>query len=128
MLEKPILNQRQKPKKSMPQHFWALSRLGARELLYGPVDKVIRSVEVSSWVEKLLSVKWRDPMPVGTALVQMTRKTGDRSRDLDPEIITRVVAWMEENNFSPSQLRALKEVVPMEKQEESAIFVEDLPS
>ncbi len=116
------------PKKSKPQHFWTLSRIGARELLYGPADKVIPSNEISSWIEKILSKKWHDPNLVGNALVQMARKTGDRSRDLDLETINNIVSLMDKNNFPSSKIRTLKEVVPMEKQEESAIFGEDLPS
>ncbi len=37
-----------KPGKTPHQMFWALSRIGARELLYGSVDKVIPANEVES--------------------------------------------------------------------------------
>ncbi len=117
-----------KPKKCKPQHFWSLSRIGARELLYGPVDRVISADEVSSWIETILSQNWRNPKPVGSALAQLARKTGDRMRDLDSSTIDRVVDWMSEYDFFASHIRYLKDVIPMEKEEESAIFGESLPT
>jgi len=116
------------PKKSKPQHFWALSRLGARELLYGPVDRVIPIDEVSSWIEILLARNWRNPKPVGTALVQMARKTGDRMRDIAPDLTDRIVEKLKANDPAASQVRLLQEVVPLAQNEESAIFGESLPA
>ena len=83
--------------------------------------------EVSLWIKKIIAVKWRDAKPVANALAQMSRRTGDKARDIDPAMIEEVIEWMCENNCT-SHTRLLKEVVPMERQEESAIFGEDLPS
>jgi hypothetical protein len=120
-----------KPKKCRPQHFWSLSRMGARELLYGPVDRVIPAKEVVAWIETLLSRKWRDPRPIAAAIAQLARKTGDRTRDLDPADLEPVIAWMTQDphreQLLQSHIRYLKEVVPMAKQEESNIFGESLP-
>lgn len=121
-----------KPSKSKPQHFWALSRIGARELLYGPVDRVIQPQEISSWIKPLMQTKWRDAKPVITALVQMGRKTGDRTRDLDPSIIDHVIRYIADNTkqgkLMEDQVKYLKEVVSMAKPEESLIFGEALPA
>jgi hypothetical protein len=121
-----------KPKTCRPQHFWALSRLGARELLYGSVDRVVPPSEVTKWIETLLTGPWPDPKPVGVALAQMARKTGDRARDLDPAAIDKITAWMtadaaRKELFSP-HLKYLQQVVPLARQEESAIFGETLPA
>jgi molecular chaperone DnaK (HSP70) len=117
-----------RPKKCKPQHFWSLSRLGARELLYGSVDRVTPPEEVSSWIESILDQNWKNPKPVGAALVQMARKTGDRTRDLDSSVIERISCWMSQYDYLASYLRFLKEVVPMARPEEIAIFGESLPS
>jgi len=121
-----------KPKTCRPQHFWALSRLGARELLYGSVDRVIPRKEVTPWIETLLSRKWPDPKPVGIALAQMARKTGDRARDLEPETIEKIMAWMTADPRSKDMFAAyrsyLQKVVPLARQEESSIFGETLPA
>jgi hypothetical protein len=120
------------PKTCRPQHFWALSRLGARELLYGSVDRVVPPGQAVDWIETLLAGPWPDPKPVGIALAQMARRTGDRARDLEPSAIDKIVAWMTadaatEEIFAP-HLKYLQQVVPLARQEESAIFGEALPA
>jgi molecular chaperone DnaK (HSP70) len=120
------------PKKSKSQHFWALSRLGARELLYGPVDRVVAAPEVSHWIDRLLKTEWRDRHPVTLALAQMARKTGDRTRDLDPGLLDCIRSWMatdpKPKKSAAEQQKYLQTVVPMAGQEESLIFGEDLPT
>jgi len=117
-----------RPKKCRPQHLWALSRIGARELLYGPLDRVIPPEEIRSWIETLLSQNWRNPKPVGLALVQLARKTGDPVRDIDSNTVKRITDWMSQLESFLPYLKLLKEVIPMEKQEETTIFGESLPS
>ena len=121
-----------RPKKTKPQHFWSLSRIGARELLYGSVDRVIPAGEVSAWIETILQTNWRDPKPVAAALAQMSRKTGDRTRDIDPSILNGVIQWMtrdiEQKKFMDSHIKYLRDVVAMAGQEESLIFGEALPA
>ncbi len=117
-----------KPKKTKPQLFWAFSRIGARELLYGPVDRVVPAKEVENWVNTLLGIEWKNPLPVGLALAQLARKTGDRARDLSPETVDRIVDWMEARDNFKKQIRLVTEVVHMERAEESAIFGESLPA
>ncbi len=120
------------PKTCRPQHFWALSRLGARELLYGSVDRVIPPLEVAGWIENLLRGKWPDPKPVGIALAQMARRTGDRARDLETPVTEKIMAWMTADSqkqelFAP-HLEYLQHVVPLARQEENSIFGETLPA
>ncbi|MDM8549343.1 hypothetical protein QUF72_04660 [Desulfobacterales bacterium HSG2] len=116
------------PKKNKPQQFWSLSRMAARDLLYGPADRVIPPDEVSPWIETILSQEWSNPKPAGTALAQMARKTGDRMRDIDPSLRERVIDWLSEYDFPRSHIKILEKVVPMAKQEETTIFGESLPA
>ncbi len=54
------------PKKLKSQHLWALSRLAARELLYGPADRTIPPAEAARWIEQLIGYTWSKPtMPAG---------------------------------------------------------------
>jgi molecular chaperone DnaK (HSP70) len=111
-----------------PQYFWSISRMGARILLYGPADRVVGPEEVSQWIDSLLKINWTNSRPVGIALTQMARRTGDRTRDVDEQVINRILQWMDQDKFFISHQRYLKEIVPMEKQEESSIFGESLPA
>jgi molecular chaperone DnaK (HSP70) len=58
---------------------WCLSRLGARELLYGPANQVVPSVTATRWAEALMAVPH-----AGDALAAIGRATGDPTRDLSP--------------------------------------------
>ncbi len=115
-------------KKPVAQHFWALSRIGARELFYGSIDRVIGKNEVSAWIEKLLSKKWSDPKPVGLAIIQMARRTNDRVRDLDPALIERIIKWLSTNSIPGSYKEILHKATPLKKQETQSVFGESLPA
>jgi len=115
------------PKKARVQQFWSLSRIGARELLYGPVDRVVPPKEIADWIESILDREWNQPTAAGAALAQMARKTGDRARDINTELASRVIDWLEANDMA-GQTRYIREVIHLEKQEETSIFGESLPA
>ena len=115
-------------KRDAPQYFWSLSRMGARDLLYGPVDRVIPPEEAARWIAALLDREWKDPRPVLSAAAQMARKTGDRIRDVDEKTVRRVIDALSRNGFSESDIRPLVDVMPMKNQEINTIFGEVLPS
>jgi hypothetical protein len=116
-------------KNPQPQQFWALSRIGAREILYGPIDRVIPPEQIRAWIDTLITGNWPDHgLVVGQALLHLARKTGDRARDMDAAAIDRIYDRLSGNGFSSDQLRVLFEVIPLREQETSAIFGEDLPS
>jgi len=114
------------PRKIVPQMVWALSRIGARDLLYGPVDRVVPPAEVAYWMDRLMDMQPRNPLPIGNALIQMARKTGDRVRDVDPDTHERVSDWLEQNQMA-DKIRFLTAVIPLARQDEALMFGEDLP-
>jgi hypothetical protein len=114
-------------KKLKAQHLWALSRLGARELLYGPADRVIPPAEVSKWIDPLISYSWSNPNTAGRIVSQLARKTGDRSRDLDEKVQADVLSWMEQHDMSEDRKRRVREIVPLAYQDQNAMFGESLP-
>ena len=116
------------PKKSKPQHFWALSRLGARALFYGPADRAVSPEAVSEWIDDLLSRSWGNPRPVAASVVQMARRTGDRMRDLEPDRIARIVDWLSNLGNCDEHIRLLENVVPIARREQTTIFGDSLPS
>jgi molecular chaperone DnaK (HSP70) len=117
-----------KPGKMPPQLFWALSRIGARELLYGSTDRVIPPEEVESWIEKILEKKGYNQNFAAKALIQMARKTGDRSRDINPKLVDKVMEWLLEKDMLDDTAKCLTEVIPMASEEKTDVFGEALPS
>ncbi len=119
-----------KPGKVPRQLFWVLSRLGARELLYGSVDRVVSAKEVENWIKKLQKIKWTSTnhkVPVILAVSRIMRKTGDRTRDVTQDMIDLVLPWLDKLNAPKESLSMVKEIVPIASFEESAIFGESLP-
>ena len=114
-------------KKLKAQHLWALSRLGARELLYGPADRVIPPAEVANWIDQLVSYSWSNPNSAGRIVSQLARKTGDRSRDLDDKIQADVLDWMAQNDMPEDRKRRVREIVPLAHQDQDTMFGESLP-
>ena len=101
---------------------WCLSRLGARNLFYGPINLVIPPTTVTRWVETLL------PVPTaGEALASMARATQDPTRDLSPATRDTVGRKLERL----PQAERLLAVFEGEEEDDRAlgrIFGEELPS
>jgi len=113
--------------KAMPQELWTVSRFGSREPLYGSVDRVVAPRDVTAWIEKILGLTWPDPSHAAATLVRMARKTGDRMRDLDESLITKILDFMEKHQIPPKTWEPLLKVVALTRQEETAEFGESLP-
>jgi molecular chaperone DnaK (HSP70) len=93
---------------------WCLSRLGARQLFYGPANQVLPASVASRWIEALLPVPKSDD-----ALVALARRTGDPVRDVAAATFTAVRSRLTDPELleKESDARAL-----------GRIFGEDLPS
>ena len=116
-----------KPAKTPRQYLWAVSRLGARELLYGSVDRVVSAREVTAWVQKIMRLSWPQAAPVVSAVAQMVRKTDDRTRDVAPEIADAVVNWLESMGADKKMIVMVKQHVSIESREQNLIYGERLP-
>jgi len=84
-------------------------------------------MEIAAWITKILKVEWKNPRPVGAALVQLARKTGDRMRDLDAEVLERTIQWLQKMDMA-GESDFLTSIKPMATMEESTIFGESLPT
>jgi hypothetical protein len=102
---------------------WCLSRLGARQLLYGPINQVLPPSVATRWIEALLVVK-----EAGEALASLARLTGDPVRDVSPptrETVRRKLASL------PAGDKLVLILDGEEERDERAmgrIFGEELPS
>jgi hypothetical protein len=116
------------PKKAKQQHWWALSRLCARELLYGPVDRVIHKAKLQTWIQWIMKQEWRNMKPIFPAISQMARKTGDRKRDFDDSFQQTIIDWLTTHGAEKSHVKYLSKVIAVSQNEEKMIFGESLPS
>jgi molecular chaperone DnaK (HSP70) len=103
--------------------FWCLTRLGARELFYGPANQVAPPAAAARWVETLLK------SPKGSdALVTVARRTGDPVRDLAPVIIEQVRRAVSDKPDADRLLAILEGEEALDSGTLDRMFGEELPS
>jgi molecular chaperone DnaK (HSP70) len=83
-------------KETIPGHaLWCLGRLDARTLLFGPANAVVPPQSAERRLEILLNRTYqpgRETTDAIFAFIQIARISGDRARDLDPEVLEKVIA------------------------------------
>ncbi len=115
---------------TLPHAFFALTRLGARVLLYGPLNNVLHPQVVQKWIEAIL------PFEPGhqserTAwlfcLTQLARRSGQRAIDIDESERLRVLNALKAQRASDHWIRMVEETVELDADEQSQMFGEALP-
>jgi DNA-K related protein/Hsp70 protein len=110
--------------------FWSLTRLGARVLLYGPLNTVLHPETVGPWLDTLLGFA---PGHEGEArdwafcLAQLARRSGQRALDVDDARRAAVLAVLRTLPVPGAWPRMVEEVVAPEGAERSQLFGESLP-
>lgn len=105
---------------------WAIGRLGARELTYGPLNAVVPPEKAAEWVDRLLKGQQEDPT-LSLALMQLARRTHDRYRDLPEKTRQAVLQWLADHQAPEHFLLLVREGGTLETQEEGLVFGESLP-
>ncbi|HEY0713962.1 MAG TPA: molecular chaperone DnaK, partial [Polyangia bacterium] len=105
---------------------WALSRIGARVPLYGPLNCVVPASKVSAWLRTLLAWDWPKPSKVAFSLSQLGRRTGDRARDIDDDARAELRAWLVAAGAERAAV-LVENVVALEAREESIALGDTLP-
>src|SRR5262249_5470004 len=110
--------------------FWALTRLGARVPLYGPLNTVLHPETAQDWLDPLPSVSpGSDNERVGWAfcLAQLARRRGQRALDVDEGHRQGVLTVLRGQRVPAAWSRMVEEVVETEGEERSRMFGEALP-
>jgi hypothetical protein len=98
---------------------WCLSRLGARQLFYGPANQVLPPAVASRWSEALIAVPKADD-----ALVSLARRTGDPVRDVSVATFAAVRGRLS----APQLIAQLEGEAERDEGALGRIFGEALPS
>ncbi len=110
--------------------FWALTRLGARVLLYGPLNAVVHPQVVETWLDALVSFEAgheSERLAWGFCLAQLARKSGQRALDIDDSHRRSVLAALQLHSIPGHWIRMVEEVVQLEGEEQNQMFGESLP-
>ena len=122
-----LLRRLQKPSENH-QTWWAVGRIGARQPFYGSAHGVVPPEVAIQWLEAILALDWKKVEPAMFAAAQIARLTGDRSRDLPPEVREKVVRRLESANAPPTWVTMVREVVALDTADTGRVFGEALPS
>ena len=114
-----------------PTHaFWALTRLGTRVQLYGPLNSVVHPEVVENWLEQLLPfVPTNDSEGLAWlfCLSQLARRSGLRAVDVSDTARERVLSLLAGEKVPAAWPKMVEEVVASAGEEQSQMFGEALP-
>ncbi len=108
--------------------WWALGRLGARQLLQASAHHVLPPDVVTPWLAALLALDWKAVPTAPFAAVQIARLTGDRARDLGAPLREQVAARLVAAKADPRWVAQTREVVAVDQAEAQRAFGESLPA
>jgi molecular chaperone DnaK (HSP70) len=110
--------------------FWSLTRVGARVLLYGPLNAVLHPDTVGQWIDALVGFTpghESETRDWAFCLAQLARRTGQRALDIDDERRKAVLTTLGGLDVPPAWPRMVEEVVVPEGAEQAQLFGESLP-
>lgn len=116
-----------KPGKKQNSLFWVLSRIGARELLYGSSDRVIPAKEIIKWMTQIKKQAWPKNDLIDNMAAQISRRTGDRIRDIDQEDRKMIIEWLESRDAKKILIDIVNEKRELAVSERNVQFGEQLP-
>jgi hypothetical protein len=105
---------------------WALGRIGARQPIHGPLNTVVPAETASEWVGRLMDSPGDEP-DHRLAAMQMTRRTGDRYRDVSEKTRREVLDWLELHESPAHFLELVRDGGQLDTQEQGLVFGEALP-
>ncbi len=112
---------------------WTLGRLGQRVPVYGPLNTVVPSSHAESWLQSLFerhaaqsSTQQSDI--VQFAVVQLSRRTDDRYRDISADQRDHVLEWLASQAASEHSQQLVRDGGELDQDDQARIFGEALPS
>ena len=110
------------------QTWWAVGRIGARIPFHGSSHNVISSGMIEIWLEQLLKEDWKKTPQIGFAATLMTRMSGDRARDMNDAVRSKVLDKLKLSKAPLTWVEMVESVKELSEKEEKQIFGEALPA
>jgi hypothetical protein len=113
-----------------PHAFFALTRLGARVLFYGPLNAVLHPQVVQTWIDALAGFEpGHDSERLAWAfcLAQLARRSGQRALDVDDSHRRSVLTLLKGQSIPDHWWQMVEEVVELQADEQTQMFGEALP-
>jgi hypothetical protein len=110
--------------------FWSLTRLGARRLVYGPLNAVVHPQRVEAWLDAILGFEpanQSEHLAWAFCLAQLARKTGQRALDVDDSHQRSVLAVLRGLSIPGHWIHMVEEVTESEQEEQGQLLGDSLP-
>ncbi len=110
--------------------FWALTRLGARSLIYGPLNAVVHHQVVESWIDAIVGFdpgNQSERMAWAFCLSQLARMTGQRALDVEDGHRPKVLSALRKHGAPGHWVRMVEEVTELEREEQGQMLGDSLP-
>ncbi len=111
---------------------FGLGRIGGRVPVYGPLNAMVDAELAAEWAARLLAMPSRDAQGnaargAAFALVQLTRRTGDRYRDVDDATRDATLKWLTDRHAPGHFIELVREGGQLQSEEQKFAFGESLP-
>ncbi len=111
-------------------YFWSLTRLGARVLLYGPLNAVVHPEVAQRWLDTILSFQPGHPserLAWAFCLAQLARRSGQRALDVDDSHRQGVITALRQQEVPEHWVQMVEEVTDLETEEQTQMLGDSLP-
>jgi hypothetical protein len=114
-----------------PYLFWTLTRLGARQLVYGPLNTVLHPDIARTWLEQVVGFEAgneHERLSWAFCLAEIARLTGQRALDVDDSIRRTVLSALRaQTNLPAGWITMVEEVVEPESADQGRLLGDELP-
>lgn len=113
-----------------PHVFWALTRLGARVLLYGPLNTILHPQIIHDWLDAILSFEpgnESERLSWAFCLAQLGRKSGQRALDINDSHRKSVLTALEGQKVPEHWITMVRDVVELTGEEQGQMLGDSLP-
>ena len=117
---------KRKLEKARATMIWALGRLGQRVPLQGPLNTVVPASHAAKWTATVLERPDEDLIS-RVAVMQMSRRTEDRHRDIDTALRERVLKWLVDRGAADHLSELVRSGGSLDEEERGIVYGESMP-
>lgn len=121
-----LLERLQKGSESL-QTWWAIGRIGARIPFYGSAHNVVPAEIAADWLQYVLKLDWRKTQPAAFAATMLARMSGDRERDIQPELRAQIIQFLQKAKCPASWVAMVQHATELQAADERSMYGESLP-
>ena len=107
--------------------WWALSRVGARVPFYGSAHNIVTVEIVEKWLKQILELPWEKDSPFAFTAAFLARKSGDRARDISPQISQIVIERLKSIKAPQNWVDMVEQVIELDETAQRMLAGDSLP-